>query len=1439
MRDKRRLWGVATRGAGVLALLVWALALGGCPEAEEGDSNSTLPGRETGGACLDSRDNDGDGDVDCADDDCAGERVCARTPENCNNGVDDDGDGRVDCNDDDCRAATNCMTPPEDCENDVDDDGDGDTDCDDDDCAGDDVCSELEPEDCGDELDNDGDGATDCDDNDCASDPACVEQQCPLACATISLNCAQDFLEFGCPQPVVDGLEEQCVMGCADETARAQIIQAAGLPCAAVVPLAVEGFGLGDVCAPAPMDEVCDDEQDNDNDGDTDCADSDCADDPACEVVDPCADVVCDAPPANDCEDAVAVTYPSVGACMDGVCGYEATRTDCAATEQLCEAGACVDPPDPCAGVVCDAPPAAMCDGQVAVTYPAQGACAEGECSYEATRANCAANGQICEAGACVAPPDPCQGVVCNMPPAAMCDGQVAVTYGVSGTCDDGECSYEATRADCAANGQLCEAGACVAPPDPCQGVICNMPPSAMCDGQVAVTYGVSGTCDDGECSYAAMRADCAANEQICEAGACVNPPVELCDDEQDNDGDGDIDCDDTDCAQEPVCNPTPGTCALPFLIDQEGFFPGNTAETENNTAGLCGGGGNEQVWAFQLEGGATTVCLNTFESAFDTVLYVRAGDCFEGAEAACNDDAGRFESAQSEVEFTAQPGVTYFVFVDGFDANERGDYGLAVALGPCSPPQEICDNELDDDGDLSADCADSDCIEDPACVIPFEDCGNERDDDGDEAVDCADPDCAEDPFCFIPVEICGNEGDDDGDELADCNDPDCFEDPFCFVPTEICNNEVDDDNNGLTDCDDLACGQDPSCAVIGPNGTCAAPFGFDRTGAFTGDSADAANEHEGSCQANDGVDEVWSFGVLRPTTVCIDTIGSSYDTILYVRSNDCAAGEQVVCNDDGAGLNLRSQVELQAEPDINYFVFVDAYTTNRGAYTVNIRLGPCGVQPVPEVCGDQIDNDQDGFTDCEQPVCALLPECRVGGGLCEDPYLITATGTFTGNSAASVSQHSSSCGGSGREDVWAVSVSAATPICLDTFGSAFDTILYARQGDCAQGQQVACNDDSQGTTSQMEFQAEANTTYFIFVDAFGSNLGGAYNLNVSLGPCAARVEVCDDGFDNDNNGTTDCDDLACAEFLACLSEAGACNDGEDNDLDGDTDCADEECFEDPLCQIDATPIAPQNGTILLEGSLDNTDPTWARPSANCTPGTAPKFYDAIPIVNETGATQRVDITAQWLGDGYLHIFRAPFDPNNLAGCLVGSDDFGNNGSQIINLTIQPGEILYVVASTFSNNVALGAYSISVYTEPASIAAPGQLVTLAGSLDNTDPTWARPNANCTAGTAPKFYDTFAVFNETGAQQVLTINAFWPGDGYVHVFRPEFDAVTPTTNCVLGDDDFAFNGQPGSRGSQILNQVIEPGEILIIVASTFNNNVAFGSYTIDVVTNAPQ
>ncbi len=262
---------------------------------------------------------------------------------------------------------------------------------------------------------------------------------------------------------------------------------------------------------------------------------------------DPCDPNPCDAPPEDTCDvDGVTlVTYSSKGTCeADGGsfgCTYAKTSVDCAADGKICESGSCVAPPvDPCEPNPCPAPPEATCDADgVTLWVYGPAACTdvdgEASCAYGPTEVDCAGLGEVCQDGACVAPPvDPCDPNPCTEPPAAACepDGVTLTTYAAVGACAaDGEtasCDYGPAQVDCGATDQICQDGACVAPTvDPCEPNPCDAPPADVCDsdGIILWTYPALGECTaDGEaasCAYPPAQTNCAMLDAVCLDDAC------------------------------------------------------------------------------------------------------------------------------------------------------------------------------------------------------------------------------------------------------------------------------------------------------------------------------------------------------------------------------------------------------------------------------------------------------------------------------------------------------------------------------------------------------------------------------------------------------------------------------------------------------------------------------------------------------------------------------------------------------------------------------------------------------------------------------------------------------------------------------------------------------------------------------------------------------
>ncbi len=219
----------------------------------------------------------------------------------------------------------------------------------------------------------------------------------------------------------------------------------------------------------------------------------------------------CTAPPPTHCTSPTMLeSYPAQGRCIEGGCSYSVVATQCAGA---CTNGRCDS--DPCAGVFCDRPPAARCDDASHLRVFAAGACVAGGCAYTASVVAC-----DCVDGSCAQ--NRCVGKTCVSPPPNEClDSTTLKLYATPGACDaaDGTCSYGSTTVPCA-NG--CSHGACVA--DPCAGVSCQVAPAATCvSSSVLRTFSTPGVCAAGQCSYSARDTLCDSGK-VCSNGACQTP---------------------------------------------------------------------------------------------------------------------------------------------------------------------------------------------------------------------------------------------------------------------------------------------------------------------------------------------------------------------------------------------------------------------------------------------------------------------------------------------------------------------------------------------------------------------------------------------------------------------------------------------------------------------------------------------------------------------------------------------------------------------------------------------------------------------------------------------------------------------------------------------------------------------------------------------------
>ncbi len=224
---------------------------------------------------------------------------------------------------------------------------------------------------------------------------------------------------------------------------------------------------------------------------------------------------------------------------------------------------------------------------------------------------------------------------------------------------------------------------------------------------------------------------------------------------------------------------------------------------------------------------------------------------------------------------------------------------------------------------------------------------------------------------------------------------------------------------------------------------------------------------------------------------------------------------------------------------------------------------------PSPEICGNSLDDDGDGLTDCDDPDCRChQPEdCANrqdddGDGLadCEDSDCAVAQACGAcpsdgqvpdGQVGVTLAVHAgpedrvdAPCF-SGPEGVWVMEVTE--PVSLKTSGAA---VWLMKEEE----PHVSCMMDDMGCSSELDIQLVPPGTY---------RMAASGDATVILG--IPSYEDCSNGWDDDLDGFTDCDDSDCTDTRWCPPPED-CSNGQDDDGDGLTDC------DDPDCAVECAP---------------------------------------------------------------------------------------------------------------------------------------------------------------------------------------------------------------------------------------------------------------------------
>jgi hypothetical protein len=642
---------------------VWGLALaslvGGC-----GDDSAAGVGSEV--QCQNSTDDDGDGQTDCSDSDCAENVACVgvSTPEDCANGDDDDGDGDVDCDDDDCADQVGCVVPIERCASGLDEDGDGSVDCEDDECmvgclAGCDapIVLTLPALVAGTTV-----GRADSAVGSCQTGGApdvVYEVSAPSAGILDVVLAGPPHLGMYVRTECGDASSE---VACGFETHRAVaagetlFIVVDGLFAAAegtyVLEVGLHAVTCGDEIVDAPE---------------------------ACDPPDPvgCADD-CRFRPESRCSDLVDQDEDDLFDCLDPDCSAQCASGVTPTGGACDEAGDCrANDDDP------------FCFSEAEHGWPG-GACSEW----------CDPTANDCNGDALCSELIPGHGLCfdqCNV------NADCRAGYVCFGTCFP-VCTEDA---QCPLTMHCSPAGACMF--------------QEICTGGIDEDRSGFADCFDPACEMDdACPEDCANDLDDdgdgfvdCRDSRCLSDAAcpEDCEDALDNDSDGAIDCQDATCASAPICA---DPCSVPLEVSVPMTVTGTTMGGPDLFTGSCQSGGSPER-IVHVTAAQTGVLHLVLTSEADLGLYVlgpAATSCTEGALIACMDS--RFGAGGTDVlDVPVTAGDELFVFVDGtfFSA---GAFALELAYGE----PEVCDDNQDNDLDGARDCDDVDCDLDAACPV-------------------------------------------------------------------------------------------------------------------------------------------------------------------------------------------------------------------------------------------------------------------------------------------------------------------------------------------------------------------------------------------------------------------------------------------------------------------------------------------------------------------------------------------------------------------------------------------------------------------------------------------------------------------------------------------------------------------------------------------------
>jgi hypothetical protein len=279
--------------------------------------------------------------------------------------------------------------------------------------------------------------------------------------------------------------------------------------------------------------------------------------------------------------------------------------------------------------------------------------------------------------------------------------------------------------------------------------------------------------------------------------------------------------------------------------------------------------------------------------------------------------------------------------------------------------------------------------------------------------------------------------------------------------------------------------------------GSCQTPTAIALGRTYAGNTEGASDEQEGSCSSSGGHEHVFRLDIATRQRITASVSGD-FDTVLYLRKDDCAdENSELRCNDDAGP--KRSRIDAVLDPAV-YFLFVDGYAGEEGNYQLQVVA---------------------------HPAMSIADICRSARALPSGAQVVGTVNDALDNARATCGRDAK-----GGDAPFRFDLATRSRVRFTERSTDFAPVVHVRRECSEASSEVACSDSGLAADGEATWAGTLDPgSYWVYADASDELAQGGYTLGAesSLEPAATTRSPGD----------------ACSDAMPLLSDAAV--------IEGDT----------------------------------------------------------------------------------------------------------------------------------------------------------------------------------------------------------------------------------------------------------------------------------------------